>query len=213
MSNCNTANIKTFPSEFITIQNTELRKHDILCGRGTGPNEYCGNKNFLKLVAERRNEYISTSNRTKKAQIAKEIIDQVRNLSPPGRFLEKLKNSCKRSTSPAVWMVALDEKKCLEKVKQALRETWHRKSAESDSSDLSSGRTSLESNINQNVHLKRRVDPKFNEKSHEENSCKKIKACNTQCNESEKRLKIHIRNEQMVTQSYDQGNSCSIRMF
>lgn len=126
-----------------TVHEKNLQKYDVLCGRGTGPNEYCGNKHFLKLVAKRRKQYISTSSRSEKAQIAKDIIDQVRSLSPPGRFLEKLKTSCKRSYSNSLWIIVKDEKKCLEKAKQALRETWHRKDMEncSGGDDIESSST------------------------------------------------------------------------
>lgn len=129
----------------ISLKDEDLKPYDVLCGRGTGPNEYCGNKHFLSLVAKRRSEYIGTSSRCRKHKIAAEIIHQVQSAAPPGRFLEKVKSSCKRSNSPAVWVEVKDEKKFLEKAKQALRETWHRKtpgdfsSSSGSSSSSSSG--------------------------------------------------------------------------
>jgi len=174
MSSISAANTKLSLPDVITVQNNELQKHDILCGRGTGPNEHCGNKNFLKLVANRRQEYIGTSNRLKKAQIAKEIIDQVRNLSPPGRFLEKVRStSCKSLNPLAVWIVVIDEKKCLEKAKQALRETWHRKSAEKNSYNITSSNIILKSNNDHDYPVKRKVHPECEEILKERKSSKK----------------------------------------
>lgn len=174
MSSLSTVNTKMHLPDVITVKKVELQKHDVLCGRGTGPNEYCGNKNFLKLVAERRNEYIGTSNRSKKAQIAKEIIDQVRNLSPPGRFLERVKStSSKKINSLEVWMVVLDEKKCLEKAKQALRETWHRKSKEVNPLNITSDRKTLKPKNDHDNPRKRKDHPNCEERVKERNISKK----------------------------------------
>jgi len=107
------------------INESELTKHDILCGRGSGPNDYCGNKHFLGIVAKRREEYLATTSRILKARIAQEVINEIHTLSPPGRFLERARRKNKKGDS--LWMIVTDDKKCLEKVKQACRETWHRK--------------------------------------------------------------------------------------
>ena len=77
------------------LHESDLNHHDIKCGRGSGPNEYCGNKNFLELVAERREEYLSTKSRIVKARIAKEVIEKVQSLDPPGRFLERARRKTK----------------------------------------------------------------------------------------------------------------------
>lgn len=95
-----------------------LNPNDVLCGRGSGPNDYSGNINFRALVLERRDEYLSTSNRASKAKIAKEIVGHVHNLKPPGRFLEQ---------HGKTWRV-VSEEKALEKAKQALRQNRHRRS-------------------------------------------------------------------------------------
>lgn len=95
-----------------------LNPNDVLCGRGSGPNDYSGNINFRALVLERRDEYLSTSNRASKAKIAKEIVGHVHHLKPPGRFLEQ---------QGKVWSV-VSEEKALEKAKQALRQNRHRRS-------------------------------------------------------------------------------------
>jgi len=95
-----------------------LNPNDVLCGRGSGPNDYSGNINFRALVLERRDEYLSTSNRASKAKIAKEIVGHVLSLKPPGRFLEQ---------QGKAWRV-VSEEKALEKAKQALRQNRHRRS-------------------------------------------------------------------------------------
>jgi hypothetical protein len=107
------------------LHESELSQHDVKCGRGSGSNEYCGNKNFLELVANRRDEYLSTKSRIVKARIAREVVENVKSLDPPGRFLERARRKTKNGE--CLWMVVNDEKKCTEKVKQACRETWHRK--------------------------------------------------------------------------------------
>jgi len=95
-----------------------LTKTDVLCGRGSGPNDHCGNIAFRKLVSTRRKEYLLTPTRAQKAHIAREIADVLWNLEPPSRFLEKV-------TETSWTLVSKD--KALEKVKQALRQMRHRK--------------------------------------------------------------------------------------
>lgn len=116
------------------ISESELNEHDILCGRGSGPNDYCGNKHFLSLVARRRDEYLATKSRILKARIAQEVVNEIRSLNPPGRFLERARRKNKRGDS--LWTVVTDEKKCLEKVKQACRETWHRRGEIDESKEI-----------------------------------------------------------------------------
>lgn len=97
---------------------TFLNSNDVLCGRGSGPNDHVGNVAFRKLVSTRRREYLGTSTRMQKARIAREIADAVWNANPPGRFLEK--------ATETSWNV-VPEVKALEKVKQALRQMRHRR--------------------------------------------------------------------------------------
>lgn len=107
-----------------------ITSNDILCGRGSGPNDHCGNVAFRQIVSTRRNEYLATSTRTEKARIANEILSVVFNLTPPGRFLEKAECSCrnkKADDGKPKWNT-VSEHKALEKVKQALRQMRHRKS-------------------------------------------------------------------------------------
>jgi hypothetical protein len=102
---------------------TELSPHDVLFGRGSGPNDHEGNVRFRQLVASRKDEYMATNHRITKANIAREIVDQV--LRHKGRFLKKIE-----ATDPVslhipngidAW-IEVDEDTVMEKAKQALRQ-------------------------------------------------------------------------------------------
>lgn len=102
---------------------TTLNPNDVLCGRGSGPNDHSGNIKFRLLVNERKPEYLSTNNRQVKARIAREIMEHVLRLSPPGRFLRKVDaaSAKARGYRGDVWC-CVDEETALEKAKQALRQ-------------------------------------------------------------------------------------------
>jgi len=127
---------------------TTPNNNDILCGRGSGSNDYIGNVSFRKLVSSRKEEYMKASSRAQKQLIAKEIIETISSLNPPGRFLEKAslpeqekekegvtvcetEEEEEESSSSSIvcytgWNITSHEK-ALEKVKQALRQVRHRK--------------------------------------------------------------------------------------
>lgn len=103
-----------------------LNPNDVLCGRGSGPNDYRGNIKFRNMVYERRAEYLASTTRKAKGQIAQEIIDQFRtNFHPPGRFLKKVDPKTAKALGVTrgneVW-VEVDAETALEKAKQALRQ-------------------------------------------------------------------------------------------
>lgn len=102
---------------------TTLQPNDVLCGRGSGPNDNPGNIRFRALVATRKDEYLATTNRQRKAKIAREIVDVVYGFSPPGRFLRKADVAiCRaRGYRGDAWAV-VNEETALEKAKQALRQ-------------------------------------------------------------------------------------------
>mgnify|MGYP000629504932 CR=1 FL=1 len=101
----------------------ELNEHDVLCGRGSGPNDRVGNVEFRNLVLSRKAEYLAAPSRDAKGRIATEIVDTVRLRG--GRFLRKLSPAqakeagFKRGTK--VYELA-DEGTVLEKAKQTLRQ-------------------------------------------------------------------------------------------
>eukprot|EP00581_Thalassiosira_minuscula_P019351 CAMPEP_0183712956 /NCGR_PEP_ID=MMETSP0737-20130205/7984_1 /TAXON_ID=385413 /ORGANISM="Thalassiosira miniscula, Strain CCMP1093" /LENGTH=845 /DNA_ID=CAMNT_0025941695 /DNA_START=40 /DNA_END=2577 /DNA_ORIENTATION=- len=101
----------------------ELNENDVLCGRGSGPNDRVGNINFRNLVLSRKAEYLAAPSRDAKGRIATNIVDTIH--ARGGRFLKKLSSAqvkeagFKRGT--AVYELA-DEATVLEKAKQTLRQ-------------------------------------------------------------------------------------------
>jgi hypothetical protein len=87
--------------------------HDVLCGRGAGVTKNTGNKCWHDLIASNRHLYTSVP-RNQRPAICQNIVQAVRSLSPPGRFLAKDKNG--------VWYDIGDEK-AQEKTAQAMRDS------------------------------------------------------------------------------------------
>jgi pimeloyl-ACP methyl ester carboxylesterase len=116
----------------------ELRPNDVLLGRGTASNDHRGNIQFRDVVAARKAEYTSTSDRQAKAQIASQVVETV--LSKEGRFLRTMtpdeavqegylnggvdSGNGKGNGSEIVSVYACaEEATILEKAKQALRQS------------------------------------------------------------------------------------------
>jgi hypothetical protein len=93
--------------------------HDVLCGRGGSINSHKGNITFRNWVRERKEEYNLAANKNEKAKISKDIVDKVKSLVPPGRFL--MKNESPSSGDRGLW-VEIDDTKAMAKTSQALRE-------------------------------------------------------------------------------------------
>mmetsp|Transcript_27398 Transcript_27398/g.41478 ORF Transcript_27398/g.41478 Transcript_27398/m.41478 type:complete len:541 (+) Transcript_27398:69-1691(+) len=93
---------------------------DVLFGRGTGPRQHPGNKDYYRRVGSMRDAYRAKStNSEEKTRIANEILSWIRER---GRFLAKEEDGSDR------W-VEVDEAKAREKIRQALREhkyEWER---------------------------------------------------------------------------------------
>jgi len=101
----------------------DLNDIDVLCGRGSGPNDRAGNIDFRNLVLTRKAEYLAATTRDAKGRIAAEIVANVR--SRGGRFLKKLSPQQAKDAGfkrgVAVYELA-DEPSVLEKAKQTLRQ-------------------------------------------------------------------------------------------
>ena len=98
------------------IPKSELNRNDVLSGRGGCVNAYCGNVQFRALVGQPKiRDMYNQSRRKEKAFIAKKIVQLIRSLDPPGRFLEE-----DRRTDNC-W-IEIGDAKAMEKVKQAMRE-------------------------------------------------------------------------------------------
>lgn len=92
--------------------------HDVLSGRGGGINSHIGNKTFREWVRERKEPYNLAGSKAEKARVANEVIDFVKALDPPGRFLQRDSSS----TAGVSWWVEVDDTRALAKTSQALRE-------------------------------------------------------------------------------------------
>ena len=66
----------------------ELNEHDVLCGRGGKINNHPGNVTFRTIVEHTKHEYLDPRTRKlEKAHVAARLVAQIRNTTPPGRFL------------------------------------------------------------------------------------------------------------------------------
>ena len=93
--------------------------NDVLCGRGGKINKYIGNRQFRAIVDTHKKRY-KAATKKEKALIAREIIDEIGVMRPPGRFLKKT------SDSGSFWYEETKEN-ALKKTSQALREGVHGK--------------------------------------------------------------------------------------
>lgn len=91
----------------------EPHENDVMYGRGGGTNHHKGNKEYRKMVEDRKLEYVN-SKRLDKPLVALEIIRIWRAKLPPGRFL-------KQNEKTGNWD-DVGDKKAREKTSQALRE-------------------------------------------------------------------------------------------
>ena len=109
---------------------TQPSPSDVLCGRGSGPNDYEGNIRFSSLCEERKNEYLATNSVAAKTKITNDVIGLISIAN--GRFLERIKPDwttrigLKKKTK--AWTVASD-KTIMEKVKQTLYQKRDKKKA------------------------------------------------------------------------------------
>eukprot|EP00550_Attheya_septentrionalis_P001926 CAMPEP_0198287504 /NCGR_PEP_ID=MMETSP1449-20131203/6289_1 /TAXON_ID=420275 /ORGANISM="Attheya septentrionalis, Strain CCMP2084" /LENGTH=435 /DNA_ID=CAMNT_0043985463 /DNA_START=272 /DNA_END=1579 /DNA_ORIENTATION=- len=104
---------------------------DVLCGRGGGINSHPGNKTFREWVKLEKGAYNSALTKSEKAKHTQFIVQKVKSLNPPGRFLQR--DTTATSARPSLssgsganglvgpW-VEIDDIKALAKTSQALRE-------------------------------------------------------------------------------------------
>jgi len=112
-----------------STQNVNVQKririphdHDVLCGRGGGINSHLGNKTFRKLVQDRKESYNLAHSKIAKADVSREIMEEIARLKPPGRFLMREEiGKDEAGKSPTYW-VEIDFLKAMAKTSQALRE-------------------------------------------------------------------------------------------
>lgn len=65
-------------------------ENDVLCGRGGRINSHAGNVQFRDIIHSRKKEYLApTTKKLEKAHIAAAIVNDIRAMDPPGRFLKE----------------------------------------------------------------------------------------------------------------------------
>lgn len=105
---------RVYPDNDGITSGIQIGTNDVLCGRGGLTNHHPGNIHFRRLVRQLQPDYLRASKRDK-AGIARQIVDNIRILNPPGRFLKK------DTANPGVWK-DIGNRKAREKTSQALRE-------------------------------------------------------------------------------------------
>ena len=91
----------------------DINENDVLCGRGGATNSHSGNRSYRKLVKKFKDKYLKAKKKQKPA-VAAEVVDIIRKLDPPGRFLKKDKDTG--------WYTDIGDARAKEKTSQALRE-------------------------------------------------------------------------------------------
>jgi hypothetical protein len=98
---------------------TTLYENDVLSGRGTGPNEYSGNRRFRDVVDDYRNEYAAADSHEEKRKVAERVVDEIGRSN--GRFLTRVDKADSFVIEDGVWK-EMDRDAAVEKCKQALRQ-------------------------------------------------------------------------------------------
>lgn len=91
----------------------QINNNDVLCGRGGATNSHIGNRAFRQFVKEYKDKYLRAKKK-EKPSVAGEIVDKIRSLDPPGRFLKKDRDT-------GYWL-DIGDIRAKEKTSQALRE-------------------------------------------------------------------------------------------
>ena len=99
-------------AELITPTDTDV----VFCR--SDPHAYASNQIFCTIVDREKRAYMMTSSKIRKGEVVKAIMNEVRSLSPPGRFLSK---DDKRGD----WYV-INDKKVRINVSQAIKDSYRR---------------------------------------------------------------------------------------
>lgn len=98
----------------------DINENDVLKGRGGKVNKHVGNVQFRKLLAMYRPAYMSKAiKKIEKSNISSKIIQTIRNMDPPGRFLVEVDGGwfeigdkeARRKTSQAIREVKIEKSK------------------------------------------------------------------------------------------------------
>lgn len=98
---------------------SEPNENDVLCGRGGRINSHSGNVQFRNTIHSKKEVYLApTTMKLDKAHIASRIVNDIRSMDPPGRFLKEEKAP---GSAIGVWY-DIGDQKAIKKTGQALRE-------------------------------------------------------------------------------------------
>eukprot|EP00977_Amphora_coffeiformis_P019575 scaffold7349_cov173-Amphora_coffeaeformis.AAC.56 len=101
---------QTLQPKVLTVVSS-LNEHDVIMGRGNKVGKFAGNLNFRRVCWKHKARYLRAC-KEEKSKIAFEVLDEIGNLDPPGRFLEP----------QGGYYVFVHPKRALEKTCQLLRE-------------------------------------------------------------------------------------------
>jgi len=90
-------------------------ENDVISGRGNNSTYHPGNLRFRSIICEIKEEYMISTYPEKK-NYAMQVVEKIKSLDPPGRFLKR------DPTCPKKSWYELSEKETLAKTRQALRE-------------------------------------------------------------------------------------------
>jgi hypothetical protein len=103
------------------ILQTKLGVHDVLLGRGTGPNAHEGNKHFRAMTAEALERSITLAvSHSSKLDLARKLVARV--YTRKGRFVRKLTKEEVAAVSPKI--LKTSDKKLLKKHNYLLRDMY-----------------------------------------------------------------------------------------
>lgn len=103
--------VETPEQELQVVHQCEVTVHDVLLGRGRGPNMHPGNQRYREMIYANRDNYNRASNRTEQTRITRDIVNHVKKR---GRFLKRLesrkgKKKKKRGDMTGdVWVMVVD---------------------------------------------------------------------------------------------------------
>ena len=78
--------LRPFPCSRL-IAAEDLRRNDVLCGRGNKFQRFAGNAAFRSIISSRKADYMKTRKTCVKQGIVAAVLEEIRGLKPPGRFL------------------------------------------------------------------------------------------------------------------------------
>ena len=94
------------------IRQCDVTVHDVLLGRGRGPNMHPGNQRYREIIYANRDNYNKASNRNEQTRITREIVNHIKQ---NGRFLKRLevpksqkKKKKRGSSTEDAWVLVSD---------------------------------------------------------------------------------------------------------